>query len=211
MTDRLTVQVAGSDLATMTVIAAGLSAEPGLEVTGLWNGGDRPSADVVVALDLPPDQLAAADGGARIGVVALGPRDDRAAMLTAIESGARAYLDREAAHGRIAQTVRDVAAGRAVIEPALMGALLRYVVDRRRRESAELQRLEVLTRREREVFELAAAGMDKHAIADELTISPETARTHVERVLVKLGVHSKVELAAIAARCGLLRGSREGA
>jgi two-component system nitrate/nitrite response regulator NarL len=61
-----------------------------------------------------------------------------------------------------------------------------------------------LTRREREVLNLLAQGGDNDAIAQALVISPQTARTHIQNVLGKLGVHSRLEAAAFARRNDLM-------
>ena len=60
-----------------------------------------------------------------------------------------------------------------------------------------------LTRREKEVLGLLAAGGDNDAISQRLVISPETARTHIQNVLAKLGVHSRLEAAAFVVQNGL--------
>ena len=61
-----------------------------------------------------------------------------------------------------------------------------------------------LTRREQEVLRFLAEGADNDGIAQGLVISPQTARTHVQNVLSKLGVHSRLEAAAFVRRSGLL-------
>jgi DNA-binding NarL/FixJ family response regulator len=63
--------------------------------------------------------------------------------------------------------------------------------------------LAVLTRREREVLRLLADGLDQDAIAEQLVISPATVATHIQRVLKKLGVHSRAQAVALAYREGL--------
>ena len=93
--------------------------------------------------------------------------------------------------------------------PALLGHLLRHVVQRRRAEREALELLERLTPRAREVFELAARGYRHVEVAEELYISAATARTHLQRGFAKLDVHSRGELVALAARCGLEVGTVE--
>lgn len=61
-----------------------------------------------------------------------------------------------------------------------------------------------LTRREKEVLALLAGGSDNDAIAQALVISPQTARTHIQNVLGKLGVHSRLEAAAFVMQNGIL-------
>jgi two-component system nitrate/nitrite response regulator NarL len=62
-----------------------------------------------------------------------------------------------------------------------------------------------LTRREREVLALLAEGAGNEGIAETLVISPQTARTHVQNLIAKLGVHSRLEAAMFVARNGMLR------
>ncbi len=80
-----------------------------------------------------------------------------------------------------------------------------YVTWSRREELSHLD-LQELTDREREVFRLAAEGARKDEIGQRLFISPDTARTHLQRVYRKLGVHSQAELIALAARDTRARG-----
>jgi DNA-binding NarL/FixJ family response regulator len=81
--------------------------------------------------------------------------------------------------------------------------LRRLIVRRRERDDA-LKRMAKLTRREREVLALVAQGADNDAIAQVLVISPETARTHIQNVLGKLSVHSRLEAAAFVTQNGIL-------
>jgi two-component system nitrate/nitrite response regulator NarL len=76
---------------------------------------------------------------------------------------------------------------------------------RRHEEQGEALRLAArLTSREREVLSMLARGGDNQAIAQALVISPQTARTHIQNVLGKLGVHSRLEAAAFARRNDLV-------
>jgi two-component system nitrate/nitrite response regulator NarL len=61
-----------------------------------------------------------------------------------------------------------------------------------------------LSRRERDVLTLLARSADNHEIARTLAISPQTARTHVQNILAKLGVHSRLQAAAFAMRAGFM-------
>jgi DNA-binding NarL/FixJ family response regulator len=87
----------------------------------------------------------------------------------------------------------------------MLGPLLTHLIRRHREEEEARRRLRDLTRREREVLALLAEGTDNDAIAQRLVISPETARTHVQNVLHKLGVHSRLEAAAFVLQNGVLR------
>jgi DNA-binding NarL/FixJ family response regulator len=128
-------------------------------------------------------------------VVVLGD-DDSEILIDAIEAGANGYVTQESGLADLIETTRSVHAGDTLIPPRMLGPLLSGLLARRREEHEALQRLFRLTQRELEVLDLLAAGKDNHAIAGVLSISPETARTHVQNVLGKLGVHSRLEAAA---------------
>jgi DNA-binding NarL/FixJ family response regulator len=86
----------------------------------------------------------------------------------------------------------------------MLGSLLERLIRRRQEHDEAVRRLSRLTTREREVLTLLAQGGDNDSIAQVLVISPQTARTHIQNVLVKLGVHSRLEAAALAIHNGLL-------
>jgi DNA-binding NarL/FixJ family response regulator len=136
-----------------------------------------------------------------VPVLAVGP-DDMTLMLALLEAGALGFLPDDAGFDEIADAVQQLLSGHAVVPPAALGTLLRRVVERRRSRSIECESIEMLTQREREVLEQVAQGRDNKAIAANLYISPATARTHLQRVFKKLGVHSRAEAVAFAARCG---------
>src|SRR5205823_371105 len=98
---------------------------------------------------------------------------------------------------------RAVARGDTVIPPGMLGEFVDLLLHRRRSQDAAIRVLSRLTRREREVMALLADGADNDRIAQALIISPETARTHIQRVLTKLGVHSRLAAAAFVAQNGI--------
>ncbi len=134
-------------------------------------------------------------GGCRVLVLA---RDeDQAALLEALEAGAAGFITRTNPLSELILSIRAVYRGEAMVPPMMLGPLLAALIRRRREQAAVMQRISNLTRREREVLALVCRGADSRTIAEELVISPETARTHVQNVLTKLGVHSRVEAAAL--------------
>jgi two-component system nitrate/nitrite response regulator NarL len=86
----------------------------------------------------------------------------------------------------------------------MLGSLLSRLIRRRREQDEALQRISRLTKREKEVLAFLAEGRDNDGIAQALVISPETARTHIQNVLGKLGVHSRLEAAAFVIQNGIL-------
>jgi DNA-binding NarL/FixJ family response regulator len=137
--------------------------------------------------------------------------EDAALLLRAVETGIDGFASREDTLVELLDATRTVARGEARIPPRMLGLLLHDLIQRRREEDAVLERLAALTSRERQVAALLAAGLNRDAVARELVISPETARTHIQRVLAKLGVHSQLEAAAlIAGSDAALRFARTG-
>jgi DNA-binding NarL/FixJ family response regulator len=88
--------------------------------------------------------------------------------------------------------------------PATLPVLLEDIVQRRLDQDAVHDRWSTLTNRERQVFALLVQGYDHRRIADALFLSPHTSRTHIQKLLAKLGVHSRVEAAAMAIRYNLM-------
>lgn len=118
-------------------------------------------------------------------------------LIDYIEADCRGFLPDTTPLDEIRQAVLRLIEGHAVIPPDLLGTVLKHLVDRRRRTIASLG-LDRLTDREREVFWLAAKGARKEEIGEALFMSPATARTHLQRLYRKLGVHSQAELIALA-------------
>lgn len=123
---------------------------------------------------------------------------DEAVVLRAIEAGCSGYITKHQSVDQLIGAVRAAAAGEALISPAMLTKLL----PRLRRTHRDLG--SDLTARERDVLRLLAEGMSNQAIGGKLYVSVNTVRSHVQNVLSKLGAHSKLEAAAIAAREGLV-------
>ncbi len=142
---------------------------------------------------------ALADLALRIPTVVLGEIEH---LVPAVDASCRGFLLKDAPLEEIATAVDTVLNGGAVVPPDLLGTLLHHLVIRRRRKQDNITALAELTDREREVFQLAGEGLRKEEIGERLYISPATARTHLQRVYRKLGVHSQSELMALAMRIG---------
>jgi DNA-binding NarL/FixJ family response regulator len=131
-----------------------------------------------------------------VGVVMLTAYDDRQFVVEAVRSGARGYVlkARDAEH--LIQTVRLVAGGNMVIDPQLVMALADELSHTRERD----RRAESLTAREIEVLQLLAFGHTNKNIADQLFISPDTVKTHLEHIFEKLGASDRTAAVAEALR-----------
>lgn len=126
------------------------------------------------------------------------------ALIAAVEAGASGYLIKSANSDDVADAVRRAAEGEMLIPADQLANLLRM---RQRRSAQQHQRgqlRESLTARERDVLAAMSEGLDNRAVAEKLTISYDTARTHVRNILQKLGARSKLEAVVIASEQALL-------
>jgi DNA-binding NarL/FixJ family response regulator len=137
-------------------------------------------------------------------VLVLTGEEDQATLVEALEAGASGYLTKECPLAELIEATRAVHRGETLVPPGMLGALLGQLIRRRREQDEALQRVSRLTKREREVLAFLAEGRDNDGIAQALVISPETARTHVQNLLAKLGVHSRLEAAAFVIQNGIL-------
>jgi DNA-binding NarL/FixJ family response regulator len=118
--------------------------------------------------------------------------EDAATLADALECGARGFALKVGGIGKLIQGLRLVARGERYVDPAI-STLLETKVDGRPL---------VLTKREREVFDLLAEGMTGEEIATRLSISPETTRTHIRNGMEKLDAHTRAGAVVEAMRLG---------
>ncbi|MGH2589443.1 MAG: response regulator [Actinomycetota bacterium] len=137
-------------------------------------------------------------------VIVVTGQEDQRALIDALEAGASGYLSKESPLVDLIEAVWAVHRGEVLVPSRMLAPLLRQLIQRRGEHNDALHRMANLTRREREVLSLLAQGADNEGIALRLVISPETARTHVQNVLGKLDVHSRLEAAAFVRQNGLL-------
>lgn len=129
-------------------------------------------------------------------------------VARAIRAGASGFLVKDSEPAELIRAVRVAAAGDALLSPAVTRRLLdRVSGDLVERPDPE--RLDVLTGREREVLTLVGRGLSNAEIAVTLFISPLTAKTHVSRILTKLGARDRVHLVVTAYEAGLVRPGRD--
>jgi RNA polymerase sigma factor (sigma-70 family) len=123
----------------------------------------------------------------------------------ALAAGASGFLLKDVSPEDLAQGIRIVAAGDALLAPSVTRLLVHEFARRPTRTGTQPQALSELTDREREVLVLVAQGLSNAEIAARLVISPATAKTHVSRILTKLSVRDRVQLVVMAYECGLVR------
>jgi two-component system, NarL family, response regulator LiaR len=122
-------------------------------------------------------------------------------LLPAIQAGAAGYLLKNVEPTELARAIRAAERGEAIIDPTAAARLVEAIAENSRPVIAEPERL---TRREREVLELIAAGRSNKRIALELSISEKTVKTHVGHLLAKLGVADRTQAALLALKDGLV-------
>jgi DNA-binding NarL/FixJ family response regulator len=125
-------------------------------------------------------------------------------IVDTLRAGASGFLLKDAPPEELVKAVRVVAAGDALLSPAVTRRLLDRVVprlDRPERESPAA--LSELTDREREVLRLLAQGLSNREIADRLVVGEATVKTHVSHVLMKLGLRDRVQAVVLAYEVGL--------
>ncbi len=124
-------------------------------------------------------------------------------VYAALRSGASGFLLKHTPPRELLRAIEIVAAGDALLAPSVTRRLIAEFAARR--DPAEpLAALAELTDREREITRLVARGLTNAEIADRLTISPLTAKTHVSNVLRKLGCRDRAALVAVAYESGLV-------
>ncbi|WP_411106854.1 response regulator transcription factor [Streptomyces sp. cmx-4-9] len=141
----------------------------------------------------------------QIAVVVLGPVPNPRGIAAAFASGAGGYVRHDERIEGVERALAKARAGEVAIAPQLLQSAFAELLNPSAQPDDEGSRLlRLLTPREVEVLVRVAEGEDTRLIAAGMEIAPSTARTHVQRVLMKLGVGSRLEAAALAARTGLL-------
>jgi two-component system, NarL family, response regulator NreC len=129
---------------------------------------------------------------------------DEAYVTQMLRAGAAGYLLKDSADVDLLQAVDAVSAGKSFFSPAIARVIaddyVRHLADR-----GATDRFELLSEREREIFQLIAEGKTNKEIAALLYLSPSTVDTHRSRIMEKLDVHSAAEIVLYAVRKGVIR------
>ena len=129
-------------------------------------------------------------------------------VFDALHAGASGFLLKDIEPDDLRAAVRVVADGDALLSPRVTRRLVAEFVSRPGRSRPAPAELDELTEREREVMALVAGGRTNAEIADALVITPATAKTHVSRILLKLGARDRAQLVVIAYESGLVNPGR---
>ena len=125
-------------------------------------------------------------------------------VFAALRAGASGFLLKDATPEELLTAIRVVAAGEALLAPAATRHLVDAFVSRPSLGRPDAGLVGELTGREREVLRLVAQGLSNAEIAGRLVVSPATAKTHVSRILAKLGLRDRAQLVIAAYESGLI-------
>ena len=196
-----------------------LDAQDGIDVVGEADNGEQA---VRLARQLTPDvvlmdiRMPILDGLGATRMIADDPdlADVKVVVLTTFEmdeyvfeamrSGATGFLVKHTEPADLVRAVRVVAAGDALLSPGVTRRLVAEFAAHAKAAPPTTQ-LDELTEREREVMTLVAEGLTNAEIGTRLFMSPATARTHVSRILLKLGARDRTQLVVMAYEFGLVR------
>jgi len=198
--------------------AALLDAEDDIEVVGEAANGD---AAVQLARQHKPDvllmdiRMPVLDGIAATRTIAASPElaDVHVVILTTFEldeyifdglrAGAAGFLVKDTDAAELLRAVRVVAAGEALLSPAVTRRLIAEFTARTA-DTTQVAGVDELTAREREVVALIATGLSNEEIAGRIYVSPSTVKTHVGRAMMKLRARDRAQLVVFAYQAGLV-------
>jgi DNA-binding NarL/FixJ family response regulator len=221
MNGRLRVVLADDQALVRTGFRMILSVEDDIEVVGeAADGAEAVDAvrrlrpDVVLMdVQMPGTdgvQAAAqvvADGDTKVVVLTTFDRDDY--LFDALRAGASGFLLKNTAPEDLVDAIRSVAAGHALLAPEVTRRVIARFASRGVGYRPDL--IDALTDREREVLVLVAHGLSNAEIAARLVLGEATVKTHVSRVLMKLGLRDRVQAVVFAYECGLVVPGGDGA
>jgi DNA-binding NarL/FixJ family response regulator len=218
VSDHIGVLLVDDDDLMRAGLRAVLSSDSSIEVVGeAVDGRDAirrvgPLAPDVVLMDVrmphldgisATREIAEAAPDARVLIVTTFEDDDY--IFGALSAGASGFLLKRTQPEELIAAIHTVAAGEALLAPSVT----RRVVDRMASDvigaPRDEPRLDELTPREREVLELLARGLNNQEIADALVVEHSTVKTHVKRILMKLGVRDRIHAVILAYETGVVR------
>ncbi|MFE3178211.1 response regulator [Amycolatopsis sp. NPDC059090] len=204
-----------------------LDTEDGFEVAGEASDGEQAVAQAIehrpdiVVMDI---RMPGTDGLeatrritsdpelAGVKVLVLTTFDVDEYVYEALRAGASGFLLKDTEPVELLHALRVVAAGEALLAPTVTRRLIAEIVGRPEHRRIDTSAVREVTEREREVLALVAGGLSNDEIAAHLVISTATARTHVSRIMTKIGARDRAQLVVLAYESGLVsprRGSHE--
>lgn len=216
----ITVLIADDQALVRTGFRMILDAEEGLEVTGEASDGVEAVAraksvrpDVILMDVRMPNmngieatrQIVDKDDLDPIRVLILTTFDLDEYVYDALRAGASGFLLKDAPPEELVHAVRVVARGDALIAPSITKRLIEEISQRPAQQNVSPEALKSLTQRELEVLQHVARGLSNHEIAESLFVSETTIKTHVGRVLMKLGLRDRVQAVVLAYESGVVQ------
>ena len=195
-----------------------LSSQPDIDVVGEAGDGAEalrllahtPADVVVMDIRMPvmdgveaTRRLGEGDSGAR--VLVLTTFDTDADAFAALQAGASGFLLKNVPPEELLAAIRVVAAGDAVVAPRITRRLLDRFAGQLSNQPEQAGRIASLTEREHEVLLLVANGLSNAEIAERIFVAETTVKTHVGRILTKLGLRDRVQVVVLAYETGLVR------
>ncbi len=205
------VLIVDQHLAFRDALATRLQTEPDVAVLAKAHSAEFAasvlvgrSADVILLDADLPDQSAIAfcsemvkrPDPPRIVMLSVGSEPDR--IVAAVRAGAAAWIRKDESIDHLLSVIRGVVRGESWLPPQELGVVLHLLIENQdnRRDSDDL--LAVLTPRERDVLFLLVEGAGRNDVAKRLQLSANTVRTHLQSLMSKFGVHSTLEVVALA-------------
>ena len=137
-------------------------------------------------------------------VVILTTFDEDEYVIGALRAGASGFLLKRSSPEELLRAIHTVAAGDALLSPSVTRRMIDRLVEQPLLQPSSDPRLEDLTRRELDVLLLIAQGLSNREIANALSVEETTVKSHVRRVLMKLGVRDRVHAVILAYQSGLI-------
>ncbi|WP_030957882.1 response regulator [Streptomyces sp. NRRL S-378] len=219
MSTPIKVMIADDQMMVRQGFTVLLDAQPDIEVVGQAVDG----ADAVAkAAELAPDvvlmdirmpgmggieatSLITRVSDASVKVLVLTTFDLDEYVYEALRAGASGFLLKDASADQLAEAVRVVAAGEALLSPNITKRLITEFSRLGAPRAPSRARIDALTERETEVLSLIAQGLSNAEISEHLVLAEQTVKTHVSRILVKLGLRDRTQAAVFAYETGLIR------
>jgi DNA-binding NarL/FixJ family response regulator len=210
------VLIADDDDLMRAGLAELLTADPEIDIVGLASSGrqaverTRRLAPDVVLMDVRmPDldgiaathELSRAVPGVKVLILTTFEQDDY--IFGALRAGASGFLLKRTRPEELIAAVHTIAAGDSLLSPSVTRRVIHRMAQQPTPELANRGMLEALTPRERDVLELIARGLTNREIAASLVVEESTVRTHVKRILMKLGLRDRVQAVIFAYETGL--------
>lgn len=199
------------------MLAHVLDTKEGIAVVGMAFTGDE---GLKLALETKPDVLLVdyhmpgltgleviqhlRAAGENTTVVVLTADTDEAIMAEAIAAGAAGYITKQQALGEVEQAVRTASEGEPVVPAFMIPRILSHFHKQQQREQQADMLREKLSAREIQILEQLARGASNDEISETFVLSPNTVRTHIQNVLKKMGVHSKLQATTLALQLGII-------